>query len=197
MNANNSLELNDKDFKVLSEITSFIINCNKNNIISFSLNQLSFSINERIGVLCSPKQVKRYVNILEKCNLIVCVMKPLKNKRRFFIGKAKSVYVVSDHDSGKIKYNALDKARRLKNLDFFNKQIIGKLKVEEFISFFDFKLFRIPYLVKYIKNIATTVYRLNSNYSITNIIVYPGSLMNILKNLYNFEYFSKKQYVLT
>jgi hypothetical protein len=130
--------------------------------------------------------------------LVVLIAKPRKNKRMRCIGKAKSIYVVSDiHEkNGKlaIKWNALEKTLKLETLDIFNKQIIGKLTIEEFLAYFQFNLVLLKKLKPFIIEILNLVYKYYKNsaqyltydYDIYRYryIGYPSFFMQIYEDIY-------------
>lgn len=178
--------VSEKDFLVLSHIVSFVSENSKNNIISFSLNQITTYLKNGFGLIMSPKSVQRCVKILEAADFVKLIAKPLKSKKKFCIGKAKSIYAVTDFTYNEIKFNADFNAYCLRKIDVKDKQIIGKLDFIQFFSYFKFNFSVCPYLYSFVKKFTLYLYNNYILYSNYIYIVYPGFFLESIRNLYNF-----------
>jgi hypothetical protein len=194
--------LTESDFEFINFIRSYIeYNKNKqNNIITLSYNQLCTLIRKNLKYELAPKTIQKYLQILENIDFIVCIAKPFKNRRKLCIGKAKSVYVVSDSDENKIYFNASEIAKETRKLMLTDRQISGKLGAVDFVRFFKFFYDKTPLLfhdittwLKCIKESDMHLIKIKNKHD-SNIIVYYKSFLDAYKNIFDFIYKSRNLY---
>jgi hypothetical protein len=189
--------IDNKDEKILYFLRNYICHNHRDNIITLSYNQIAKHVTKHTDFTCTPKQAKRYMYIFSCMGLVVLIAKPRKKKRLRCIGRAKSIYVVSDiiEKDGKkqIKWNALEKTLKLEQIDMFDKQIIGKLTMAEFLAYFQFNFSLLKKFKKFFIEVLCKVYNYYKNsadyltytYNIYRYayIVYPSFFMEIFEDV--------------